>query len=44
MSARKNESTSTASTADREIVLSRVVGAPRELVWKAWTDPGHVIQ
>ena len=24
---------------DREIVLSRVFDAPRELVWKAWTDP-----
>jgi uncharacterized protein YndB with AHSA1/START domain len=29
-------------TADREIVISRVVDAPRELVWKAWTDPEHV--
>lgn len=27
---------------DREIILSRVVSAPRELVWKAWTDPKHV--
>jgi uncharacterized protein YndB with AHSA1/START domain len=30
------------STADREIVISRVVQAPRELVWQAWTDPEHV--
>jgi uncharacterized protein YndB with AHSA1/START domain len=28
---------------DREIVISRVVDAPRELVWQAWTDPSHVI-
>jgi len=27
---------------DREIVLSRVVAAPRELVFKAWTDPQHL--
>jgi uncharacterized protein YndB with AHSA1/START domain len=27
---------------DREIVLSRVFAAPRELVWKAWTDKDHI--
>lgn len=27
---------------DREIVLSRVVAAPRALVFRAWTDPAHV--
>jgi uncharacterized protein YndB with AHSA1/START domain len=27
---------------DREIVLSRVVAAPRELVFKVWTDPHHL--
>lgn len=27
---------------DREIVLSRVVAAPRELVFRAWTDPQHL--
>jgi uncharacterized protein YndB with AHSA1/START domain len=26
---------------DREIVLVRVLNAPRELVFKAWTDPEH---
>lgn len=30
------------STADREIVLSRVFSAPRSLVWEAWTNPEHV--
>lgn len=30
------------STADREIVQSRVYDAPRELVFRAWTDPQHV--
>lgn len=28
----------------REMILSRVVDAPRELVWKVWTDPRHIIQ
>lgn len=32
------------STADREIVITRVFDAPRELVFKAWTDPKHVAQ
>jgi uncharacterized protein YndB with AHSA1/START domain len=31
-----------ADTADREIVISRVLDAPRELVWDAWTDPEQV--
>jgi uncharacterized protein YndB with AHSA1/START domain len=26
---------------DSELVVSRVFNAPRELVWKAWTDPFH---
>ncbi len=29
---------------DREIVLTRLIDAPRELVWKAWTDPEEVRQ
>lgn len=31
-----------ATASDREIVLSRVVHAPRELVWKAWTELEHL--
>jgi uncharacterized protein YndB with AHSA1/START domain len=27
---------------DREFTITRVFDAPRELVWKAWTDPDHV--
>lgn len=27
---------------DREIVLSRVIAAPRALVFKVWTDPAHL--
>ena len=28
---------------DREIVISRVLDAPRDLVWEVWTDPKHVV-
>lgn len=28
----------------RVIVVTRVFDAPRELVWTAWTDPGHLAQ
>ena len=30
------------TSADREIVSTRVINFPRELVWKAWTDPKHL--
>ncbi|MES2704463.1 MAG: SRPBCC family protein [Bacteroidota bacterium] len=29
-------------TTDREIVITRLLNAPRELVYKVWTDPTHV--
>ena len=29
---------------DREIVLSRVIAAPRERVFQAWTDPAQIVQ
>jgi uncharacterized protein YndB with AHSA1/START domain len=29
-------------TANREIAISRILNAPRELVWKVWTDPKHI--
>ncbi len=28
----------------REIVISRVFDAPRERVWKAWTDPQQIVK
>jgi uncharacterized protein YndB with AHSA1/START domain len=31
-------------TSDREIVLTRVFDAPRDLVWKAITIPAHLVQ
>jgi uncharacterized protein YndB with AHSA1/START domain len=33
--------TTSSSTADREIVLTRELDAPRELVWRAYTEPAH---
>ncbi len=41
MDARKNNPA--AETVDREIVITRTVDAPRELVWNAMTDPNHVV-
>jgi uncharacterized protein YndB with AHSA1/START domain len=32
-----------AATSDREMVLTRVFDAPRALVFKAWTDPKHIV-
>ena len=29
---------------DREVIFSRLLDAPRELVWRAWTEPEHVHQ
>jgi uncharacterized protein YndB with AHSA1/START domain len=31
-------------TADREIVQTRLLDAPRELVWRMFTDPEHIVQ
>jgi len=36
--------TNVASAADREIVISRTVDAPRTLVWQSWTQPGQIEQ
>ena len=33
---------SEAVTTAHEIVITRVLPAPRELVWRAWTDPDHL--
>ena len=37
-----NDSTETQS--DRQIVITRVFNAPRELVFQAWTEPKHIEQ
>ena len=36
-------SPATTST-ERELVITRVFDAPRELVWKAWTEPEHIMR
>jgi uncharacterized protein YndB with AHSA1/START domain len=33
---------SNSSTKDREILISRTLNAPVELVWEAWTNPEHI--
>lgn len=35
---------STVKTTDRDFVITRVLEAPRSLVFKAWTDPGQMAQ
>jgi uncharacterized protein YndB with AHSA1/START domain len=35
---------SVATQSDRAIIITRAFDAPRELVWKAWTDPQHIEQ
>ena len=35
---------SDAKPAERSVVITRIFDAPRELVFKAWTDPKHVAQ
>lgn len=41
MSAKSNF---TNGPAEREVVLTRIFDAPRELVFKAWTDPEHLMR
>jgi uncharacterized protein YndB with AHSA1/START domain len=36
--------TTPTAPADRTIVTTRVIDAPRELVFKAWTDPDHIAE
>jgi uncharacterized protein YndB with AHSA1/START domain len=38
----KNDVTETPS--EREIIITRIFNAPRELVFKAWTEPQHIAQ
>jgi uncharacterized protein YndB with AHSA1/START domain len=40
--ANKAGTTTLATPSDREVVITRVVDAPRRLVWDAWTNPEHV--
>ena len=40
----KGKDTPTESQASREIVVTRVFDAPRDLVFQMWTDPKHIAQ
>jgi uncharacterized protein YndB with AHSA1/START domain len=31
-------------TKNKELTITRILDAPRELVWKVWTDPKHLAQ
>jgi uncharacterized protein YndB with AHSA1/START domain len=44
MSATGREAPAQSPTADREIVISRVISAPRELVFEAFTEVRHLSQ
>ena len=34
----------THAAADREIVITRLINAPLDRVWRAWADPKEIIQ
>src|SRR5213593_4772796 len=36
-----NDST---NTADREVITTRVIDTPRELIWRAFSEPEHLAQ
>ena len=38
------ESSESAVVPTLEITITRVFDAPRELVWKAWTEPEHFMR
>jgi uncharacterized protein YndB with AHSA1/START domain len=39
-----NQNNLTETQSEREIVITRVFNAPRDLVFKAWTEPKHIAQ
>lgn len=39
-----NKPDMTEAQSDREIVITRIFNAPRELVYQAWTEPKHIAQ
>ena len=38
------KNSSLANAAGQELIITRIFDAPRELVWKAWTDPEHAMR
>jgi uncharacterized protein YndB with AHSA1/START domain len=39
-----NKNTPSSDTSDREMVISRIFDAPRELVWQAFIDPKRLVK
>lgn len=44
MSDSRPEGSSRPDSTEKELVIVRIFDVPRELVWKAWTEPGEVKQ
>jgi uncharacterized protein YndB with AHSA1/START domain len=44
VAAKTTRTSAAGNTADREIVITRVFDAPRELILDAWTDPKQVVR
>ena len=44
MAEKKARSNVAKNTQERELVITRIFDAPRELVWKAWTEPERVMR
>src|SRR5437773_9992095 len=44
MAASKESNSAAANAPQRELVLTRVFDAPREVVFRAWTDPERLAQ
>ena len=42
MATKDQQNNLNADVSDRELVISRMLNAPRELVWKVWTEPEHI--
>jgi uncharacterized protein YndB with AHSA1/START domain len=38
----ENKKEKNSSTADRALIITRILNAPRELVWEVWTNPEHI--
>ena len=44
MTASNASDRATANAMERALVITRIFDAPRELVWKAWTEPEHFMR
>ena len=38
----QKENKTVAEVKEKEMVITRLLNAPRELVWKVWTEPDHL--